>query len=324
MFGHGRLMDPPARNAMWRFGFPNPVNYNDNELYCGGFVVQYQKNGGKCGVCGDNYQDKVPRDHEAGGYFANGIITRRYVTGQVIDIEAHLTTNHKGYMEVRLCPHNNPKEIITQECLDQHPLQIEGTNEVRFVIPEESKKIETFFWKVKLPEGITCSNCVIQWKYFAGNTWGTDQAGSTGQGKGPQETFVNCADVTINTQTGSFSGYPPESNNIDNPWLLYYKGSFPGIRDSNPPPRPNGLTPLVIRSQLCIPINDFDKVPGSQDWCMENCMKYPPNCHPELCRCVNECEAIGDFANMTDADIFCHQNCLKYPSFCPKDKCRCF
>lgn len=36
--GHGRLMDPPARNSMWRFGFPNPVNYNDNELYCGGFT----------------------------------------------------------------------------------------------------------------------------------------------------------------------------------------------------------------------------------------------------------------------------------------------
>lgn len=36
--GHGRLMDPPARNAMWRLGYPNPVNYNDNELYCGGFV----------------------------------------------------------------------------------------------------------------------------------------------------------------------------------------------------------------------------------------------------------------------------------------------
>lgn len=36
--GHGRLMDPPARNSMWRFGFPNPVNYNDNELFCGGFA----------------------------------------------------------------------------------------------------------------------------------------------------------------------------------------------------------------------------------------------------------------------------------------------
>ena len=37
--GHGRMMDPPSRNSMWRLGFPNPVNYNDNELYCGGRVV---------------------------------------------------------------------------------------------------------------------------------------------------------------------------------------------------------------------------------------------------------------------------------------------
>lgn len=31
-------MDPPARNSMWRFGYPNPVNYNDNELFCGGYA----------------------------------------------------------------------------------------------------------------------------------------------------------------------------------------------------------------------------------------------------------------------------------------------
>ena len=37
MNGHGRMMDPPSRNAMWRFGFPNPVNYNDNEVFCGGY-----------------------------------------------------------------------------------------------------------------------------------------------------------------------------------------------------------------------------------------------------------------------------------------------
>ena len=35
--GHGRLLDPPGRNTMWRQGFDNPVNYNDDEVYCGGF-----------------------------------------------------------------------------------------------------------------------------------------------------------------------------------------------------------------------------------------------------------------------------------------------
>lgn len=37
--GHGRLIDPPARSTAWRYGFKTPVNYNDNELYCGGYTV---------------------------------------------------------------------------------------------------------------------------------------------------------------------------------------------------------------------------------------------------------------------------------------------
>lgn len=40
--GHGRLMEPPARNAMWRFGFPNPVNYNDNGELLFSFQVNFK------------------------------------------------------------------------------------------------------------------------------------------------------------------------------------------------------------------------------------------------------------------------------------------
>ena len=36
---HGFMMEPPARNCMWRYGFNSPTNYNDNELFCGGFKV---------------------------------------------------------------------------------------------------------------------------------------------------------------------------------------------------------------------------------------------------------------------------------------------
>lgn len=74
-------MEPPSRNAMWRFGYPNPVNYNDNELFCGGYAVQWDQNEGKCGVCGDAYHAR--RSHEAGGEYARGIIGRRYAAGQV-------------------------------------------------------------------------------------------------------------------------------------------------------------------------------------------------------------------------------------------------
>lgn len=40
-------------------------------------------NGYKCGICGDNYADPEPRDYEAGGKLALGIVVRRYSKGQV-------------------------------------------------------------------------------------------------------------------------------------------------------------------------------------------------------------------------------------------------
>lgn len=39
--GHGRLIDPPARGSAWRFGFNTPINYNDNEMSCGGLNVMF-------------------------------------------------------------------------------------------------------------------------------------------------------------------------------------------------------------------------------------------------------------------------------------------
>lgn len=37
--GHGYLAEPPNRSSMWRYGFNTPINYNDNEHFCGGFSV---------------------------------------------------------------------------------------------------------------------------------------------------------------------------------------------------------------------------------------------------------------------------------------------
>ena len=52
-WSHGRLIEPPSRSTMWRYGFNNPPNYNDHEGYCGGFTRQWQTNRGRCGICGD-------------------------------------------------------------------------------------------------------------------------------------------------------------------------------------------------------------------------------------------------------------------------------
>ena len=34
-------MRPAARNSMWRFGFGTPINYSDNEVFCGGVGSKY-------------------------------------------------------------------------------------------------------------------------------------------------------------------------------------------------------------------------------------------------------------------------------------------
>ncbi|XP_012258067.2 uncharacterized protein LOC105687198 isoform X2 [Athalia rosae] len=229
---HGRLMDPPSRNSMWRFGFPNPVNYNDNELFCGGYAVQWVQNEGNCGVCGDAYHTSKPRPHEAGGEFAKGTIVRHYTVGQEIDVEVELTANHWGRFEMYLCPHNNPSSEASQECFDKYPLHISGTKDVQFNIPTDTEKKAIFRYKVALPPYVTCSQCVIQWNYYTGNMWGTCENGTEAVGCGRPETFRNCADVSIVTSTG---GVPPLFVQQDNPYLLYY-------RDYR---SPNNIFPLI-------------------------------------------------------------------------------
>ena len=36
---HGMVMEPVNRGSAWRKGFKTPVNYDDNQNYCGGFAV---------------------------------------------------------------------------------------------------------------------------------------------------------------------------------------------------------------------------------------------------------------------------------------------
>lgn len=120
--GHGRLIEPPSRASAWRYGFQTPPNYNDHELYCGGFSRQYNKNGGKCGECGDPYDVPKPRPHEFGGKYGQGVIVRKYNPGSEISLRVELTASHMGYFEFRLCP----SVQATQDCLDKNVLKIIG------------------------------------------------------------------------------------------------------------------------------------------------------------------------------------------------------
>lgn len=45
---HGRLIDPPARSSCWR-EFPKmcKAEFTDNQMFCGGKEIQWNKNGKK-------------------------------------------------------------------------------------------------------------------------------------------------------------------------------------------------------------------------------------------------------------------------------------
>lgn len=189
--GHGRLIEPPSRASAWRFGFDTPHNYNDHELYCGGFTRQWNKNGGKCGVCGDAWDSPKPRPHELGGRFGKGVIVRRYAPRDVIVIKVELTANHQGFFEFKVC---DDAKTTEQECLDKSVLHLEGRDETRYY-PREGNKV--YEMKYRLPDNVECSHCVLQWKYIAGNNWGTCANGTGAVGCGPQEEFRACADIAI-------------------------------------------------------------------------------------------------------------------------------
>jgi len=37
--GHGRLVEPPSRASMWRYGYATKPDVHDNQMWCGGFQV---------------------------------------------------------------------------------------------------------------------------------------------------------------------------------------------------------------------------------------------------------------------------------------------
>lgn len=125
---------------------------------------QFERNGGKCGVCGDPWEG--PRENEAGGKFARGVVARQYHKGAFINVTVELTSNHQGYFEFRLCPVNNPNKRATHACLNKHLLNIVGHGTRYFIMRKgASVYIEM---AVMLPPNLECSQCVLQWKWVAG------------------------------------------------------------------------------------------------------------------------------------------------------------
>ncbi|KAA0184124.1 hypothetical protein HAZT_HAZT010349 [Hyalella azteca] len=120
---------------------------------------------------------------------------------QIITAVVHLTANHFGWFEFRLCPTNNPNEYAKQSCLNQNILELADSPGTRFVIEDQSQVL--FRVRLKLPRGLKCSHCVLQWHYTSGNNWGFCKDGNDMMGCGKQEIFRGCSDVAIFDQSDS-------------------------------------------------------------------------------------------------------------------------
>ncbi|CAF4572679.1 unnamed protein product [Rotaria socialis] len=312
--GHGRMEDPPARNAAWRYGFDVPANYDDVGLNCGGLGVQ-SLNGGKCGICGDSYDGS--RYHESGGKYATNIIVRHYLSGALIDVKILLSANHKGFMEFRLCPAVDANTEVTQECLDQNVLDIQGFGKQYSV----SEGLDLIFLRVHLPPGLSCSRCVLQWRYHAGNNWGRNiQTGEACLGCGLQEEFYNCADISIAAVDNNFLLMPSTTMPSNHFFLLPFLNPVFLPRIHTPSPfivyptmmtstdttpttttkiteaRQSFIFPFSPLKELidqidannktlrCYPTNEALKpLVGIENWCLQLCAI---NCPPTLCVCV--------------------------------------
>jgi hypothetical protein len=177
--------------------------------YCGGIAQQYDVYGGKCGVCGDSYGG--PWDHEPGGPYATGIIGKTYQQGQIINVTIDITANHMGHFEFRLCENNEPMRKVKQKCFDRNLLLVYNNNEeildelkykaidkhkFKYFVPHKANAL--FFVTLQLPEDITCTQCILQWRYHAGNNYGHSANNVECLGcAATQEEFQNCADIAI-------------------------------------------------------------------------------------------------------------------------------
>lgn len=229
-----------------------------------------------CPHCLNNGPVCGGKGHMIGGAFAprgSDLIVETYEEGQVVNLEAEIDTNHNGYFEFHLCDLDScGSDDLDQKCFDTnncHKLErvphkdcenpnvdtayecgpIDKNYPTRWYLPcRKTGHVGVHIvggksgtMQYKLPKGVSCKHCVIQWywqtanscnppgtvEYFSGNNmpFGTSCPGDGGAsgahnpqlrscGVGAGEQFWSCADVMVMPATG---GRPvPEIPNNSN------------------------------------------------------------------------------------------------------------
>jgi len=242
--------------------------------------------GGKCGICGDAWDDD-PREHEApDGKFANGIIVRTYRPGADVEVTIEVTANHVGYFQFKLGVNNNTALDPTQECFDNgHTLRVLPDLFDRYKLLSSEKG--TYQFKIRLPDDVYCSQCIIQWTYVTGNSWGICADGSQEIGCGDQEHFRACVDIGI---AGEPIERPVSTEGPLQPTTTAAtttEGGNGGGEESTTTATGGGGN---LGQRECQATGVYANVAGITEWCNVNCNVAESDCPADMCKCTcNDC-----------------------------------
>ena len=270
--GHARLVQPASRASMWRFGHNTPPDYEDNEGFCGGLIVQWEVNRGRCGLCGDPYNGA--REHEAGGQYATGQVVATYSPGQRMEVSVEVTANHAGHFTFSVCP-GQDGEDPSQQCLDNNLLTVEETGSTTF--PLTDRRTGHHNLTLLLPPRLSCRHCVLQWTWTCANNWALCPSGQGALGCGPQETFRACADIAILHHKRR--GLKHQRKSFRRPNKV--------SRSTEAPREEEDVLSNKIeeRSLECEGRGLYRRREGISSWCTTNCNATPSYCPPSHCRC---------------------------------------
>lgn len=209
--GHAFLSVPCSRNKI------HNSYYEPQSLSAGGPATVYANGAtwpvGQHGVCGDRASAPSPRDHEAGGQFANpSAFGAVWEQGSQVTVQVQVTAFHKGGIKMRVChvpAGADEASVVTQSCFDNGPeLQPVGRPDGWWWFPVGGTS-GLYTIQYQLPADLTChsgAKCVVQFWWVTGNSCQPpDESPPTSPqlsmcgtpGAAAPEEFWNCADVLI-------------------------------------------------------------------------------------------------------------------------------
>ena len=214
----------------------------------------------------------------------------------------------QGFFTFAICPNNDIHKSPSPRCFESHQLRVEAPRLLVYSTYLATTGMGIKKMRVELPANMSCSQCILQYTYTAGNNWGSgpQSAEVVSQdclelkggklGCGAQETFRGCADICI----GDFC--PQDQDTC----ITADKIKAPSSDVDIPPTESTTPSPVTTVPVTYVTTSDPD--PGEicheagvmvqhyitplELWCREICLKQPVSqcfSHPQaekFCFCL--------------------------------------